>query len=358
MVVVGPEVPLVHGIHDFFLNDTTLKSIPVIGPVRKAAMLEGSKDFAKDFLTRHNTPTARYKSFDNTTISGAGDFLRTLDPPYVIKADGLAAGKGVVIADSIKDAEEELIAMIGGKFGTAGNKVVIEQFLRGIELSVFIITDGKTYKLLPAAKDYKRVGVGDKGLNTGGMGAVSLVPFADWTFMEKVRSRIIDPTMQGLISDGIEYKGFIFFGLINVNGDPLVIEYNARMGDPEAEVVIPRIKSDLYDLLEGVAQGNLSERDLITDDRFVTTVMLVSGGYPGSFKKDYPVKGLEDTTDCVVFHAGTKIIEDKLVTSGGRVLAISSWGKTMKEALDGSYRNAGKISFTDMYFRTDIGFDL
>jgi phosphoribosylamine--glycine ligase len=358
MVVVGPEVPLVHGIHDFFLNDTTLKSIPVIGPVKKAAMLEGSKDFAKDFLTRHNIPTARYKSFDNMTISGAGDFLRTLDPPYVIKADGLAAGKGVVIADSIKDAEEELIAMIGGKFGTAGNKVVIEQFLRGIELSVFIITDGKTYKLLPAAKDYKRVGVGDKGLNTGGMGAVSPVPFADWTFMEKVRSRIIDPTMQGLISDGIEYKGFIFFGLINVNGDPLVIEYNARMGDPEAEVVIPRIKSDLYDLLEGVAQGNLSERDLITDDRFVTTVMLVSGGYPGSFKKDYPVKGLEDTSDCVVFHAGTKIIEDKLVTSGGRVLAISSWGKTMKEALDGSYRNAGKISFTDMYFRTDIGFDL
>jgi phosphoribosylamine--glycine ligase len=358
MVVVGPEVPLVAGIHDFFLCDEILKTVPVIGPVKKAAMLEGSKDFAKAFLTRHNIPTARYRSFDKTTLKDAGDFLRTLDPPYVIKADGLAAGKGVLILENIREAVDELNAIFSGKFGTAGNTVVIEQFLRGIELSVFIITDGKSYKLLPAAKDYKRIGEGDKGLNTGGMGAVSPIPFADAAFMEKVRTRVIDPTMQGLLADGIQYKGFIFFGLISVNGEPFVIEYNARLGDPESEVIIPRIKSDLYELIEGVAQGNLSERDFRTDDRFVTTLMLVSGGYPGSYSKGYPISGLGETSGCVVFHAGTKKIENNIVTSGGRVLAVSSWGNSMKEALEGSYRNAGLISFTDIKYRTDIGFDL
>lgn len=358
MVVVGPEVPLVDGIHDFFLSDEVLRTVPVIGPVKKAAMLEGSKDFAKAFLTRHNIPTARYRSFVKANLKDAGDFIRSLDPPYVIKADGLAAGKGVLILENIREAEDELNAILNGKFGSAGNTVVIEQFLRGIELSVFIITDGKSYKLLPAAKDYKRIGEGDKGLNTGGMGAVSPVPFADAGFMEKVITRVIDPTMQGLLADGIQYKGFIFFGLISVKGEPFVIEYNARLGDPESEVIIPRIKSDLFELLEGVAQGNLSERDFRTDDRFVTTVMLVSGGYPGNYSKGYLISGLDETSDCVVFHAGTKKVENNVVTSGGRVLAVSSWGNSMKEALEGSYRNAGLISFTDIRYRTDIGFDL
>jgi phosphoribosylamine--glycine ligase len=358
IVIVGPEAPLVEGIHDFFLNDSALKNIPLIGPDKSAARLEGSKDFAKAFLTRHKIPTAAYKSFDRSSLKYAPGFLKTLNPPYVIKADGLAAGKGVLIIDDIHEAEREIEAILSGKFGSAGQKVVIEQFLKGIELSVFIITDGISYILLPEAKDYKRIGEGDTGLNTGGMGAVSPVPFADHIFMEKVKSRIIDPTMKGLSDDGIVYKGFIFFGLINVEGNPYVIEYNARLGDPESEVIIPRIKSDLFELIEGVANGNLAERVIETDGRFVTTVMLVSGGYPGDYVKGKPIQGLDLTKESVVFHAGTKIAEDKVVTSGGRVLAVSSWGTTMKEALEISYRNAGLLSFDGIYYRTDIGFDL
>lgn len=358
IVIVGPEAPLVEGIHDFFLKDNSLKNIPVIGPDRSAARLEGSKDFAKDFLTRHRIPTAAYKSFDKSTLKDVPDFLRTLAPPYVIKADGLAAGKGVLIIDEIHAAEREAEAIIGGKFGAAGQKVVIEQFLKGIELSVFIITDGISYKLLPEAKDYKRIGEGDTGLNTGGMGAVSPVPFADEIFMARVKSRIIEPTMKGLSDDGIVYKGFIFFGLINVDGDPYVIEYNARLGDPESEVIIPRIKSDLFDLIEGVAKGDLSARKIEIDERFVTTVMLVSGGYPGDYEKGKSISGLGHTKDCVVFHAGTKKAEDTVVTSGGRVLAVSSWGNKMKEALGVCYRNAEMLSFEGIYYRTDIGFDL
>jgi phosphoribosylamine--glycine ligase len=358
MVIVGPEAPLVEGIHDFFLNDNELKKIPVIGPDKSAARLEGSKDFAKAFLTRHNIPTAVYKSFDSFSLTEVRTFLKTLTPPYVLKADGLAAGKGVLIIDDISEAEREVEAILGGKFGAAGQKVVIEQFLKGIELSVFIITDGKSYILLPEAKDYKRVGEGDTGLNTGGMGAVSPVPFAGSDFMEKVKSRIIDPTMKGLSSDGIIYKGFIFFGLINVGGEPFVIEYNARLGDPESEAIIPRIKSDFFDLIEGVANGDLAERSLVTDKRFVTTVMLVSGGYPGAYRKGIPIKGLELPEDCIVFHAGTTNRAEEVVTSGGRVLAVSSWGKTMKEALDTSYRNTNLLYFDGMYYRKDIGFDL
>lgn len=358
MVIVGPEAPLVGGLHDFFLNDDRLRSVPVIGPDRSAARLEGSKDFAKGFLTRHNIPTAAYRSFNKANMHEAHDFLKQLKPPYVVKADGLAAGKGVLIINSLDDAEKELGAMLEGKFGSAGNKVIIEQYLSGIELSVFIITDGKSYKLLPEAKDYKRVGEGDKGLNTGGMGAVSPVPFAGDNFMNKVRTRIIDPTMKGLAEEGIVYKGFIFFGLINVLGDPYVIEYNARLGDPESEVMIPRIKSDLFDLIEGVANSNLAEKQIEIDDRYVSTVMLVSGGYPGNYEKGKIISGLDRTKECVVFHAGTKISDNGIVTSGGRVLAVSSWGATMKEALDGSYRNAGLVTFENMYYRTDIGFDL
>lgn len=358
IVIVGPEAPLVAGIHDFFLADDQLKKIPVIGPSKTAAQLEGSKDFAKAFLLRHNIPTAAYRCFSRDNISEASSFLKTLDPPYVLKADGLAAGKGVLIIDDIKEAEQELASMLGGKFGKAGEKVVIEQFLKGIELSVFIITDGKSYKLLPEAKDYKRVGVGDTGRNTGGMGAVSPVPFATPEFMQKVKERIIEPTVNGLLSEGISYKGFIFFGLINVSGDPYVIEYNARLGDPESEVVIPRIKSDLFDLIEGVAKGDLAERDIETDERFVTTVMLTSGGYPGDYEKGKVINGLENVDNAVVFHAGTRMTEGKVLTSGGRVLSVSSWGSSMKEALQGSYKGAAAISFEKMYFRTDIGFDL
>src|SRR5450759_1052656 len=358
IVIVGPEAPLVEGIHDFFLNDTSLKSIPVIGPDKSAARMEGSKDFAKEFLIRHNIPTAAYKSFDKSSLKEVPAFLKTLTPPYVIKADGLAAGKGVLIIDDIFDAEREVGAMLNGKFGIAGQKVVIEQFLKGIELSVFIITDGVTYKLLPEAKDYKRIGVGDTGLNTGGMGAVSPVPFADSCFMKKVMDRVVEPTMKGLISDRIEYKGFLFFGLISVNGDPYVIEYNARLGDPETEVIIPRIKSDFFDLIEGVAKGDLADGELDIDERFVTTVMLASGGYPGDYEKGKQITGLEGIKDSVVFHAGTKSIDGKVVTSGGRVMAVSSWGQTKKEALSISYRNAGLINFEGLYFRTDIGFDL
>jgi len=358
MVVVGPEAPLVAGIHDFFLKDDFLKDIPVIGPDRSAARLEGSKDFAKGFLVRHKIPTAAYKTFEKSTAGGVRDFLNTMNSPYVVKADGLAAGKGVLIIEDIDEAEKEVNAVLDGKFDKAGSKVVVEQFLKGIELSVFIITDGKSWKLLPEAKDYKRVGAGDTGLNTGGMGGVSPVPFAGKEFMDKVRTRIIDPTMKGLSEEGIIYKGFLFFGLINVGGDPFVIEFNARLGDPESEVVIPRIRSDLFDLLEGVASGDLSERTLETDDRCVTTVMLVAGGYPGSYEKGMEISGLEKTKDCVVFHAGTKTAGNKVLTSGGRVLAVSSWGRTMPEALQGSYRNAALISFEKMYFRKDIGFDL
>jgi phosphoribosylamine--glycine ligase len=358
LVVVGPEAPLVAGIHDFFLQDDFLKNIPVIGPVKSAARLEGSKDFAKAFLTKYKIPTARYRSFDRTSLNDAEAFLKTLEPPYVIKADGLAAGKGVIILDNINDAKAEVNAIISGKFGAAGQKVVIEQFLKGTELSVFIITDGKSYKLLPEAKDYKRVGEGDSGLNTGGMGAISPVPFADEQFMKKVKGRIIDPTIKGLKEEGIEYRGFMFFGLISVKGDPFVIEYNARLGDPESEAIIPRIKSDLFDLIEGVVNGDLDERDLVIDEQFIATVMLVSGGYPGHYQKGYEISGLDMARDCIVFHSGTKITDDKVVTSGGRVLAVSSWGKTLKDALAGSYRNAGSISFRDVYFRKDIGFDL
>jgi phosphoribosylamine--glycine ligase len=358
IVLVGPEAPLVDGIHDFFLADTEIRNIPVIGPDKSAARLEGSKDFAKGFLTRHNIPTASYRSFEKEAAGDVHSFLKTLSPPYVIKADGLAAGKGVLIIDSPEEAEAEVISILNGKFGKAGNKVVIEQFLKGIELSVFIITDGKSYKILPEAKDYKRVGEGDTGLNTGGMGAVSPVPFADKVFMDKVRIRIIDPTVEGLAKENITYKGFIFFGLINVGGDPFVIEYNARMGDPESEVVIPRIKSDLFDLIEGVAKGDLHTRTIEIDDRFAATVMAVSGGYPGEYVRGKMVTGLNDVSDSVVFHAGTREKAEGVVTSGGRVLAVTSWGKSVKEALAVSYRNLSLIKFEGMYFRSDIGFDL
>lgn len=358
IVIVGPEAPLTMGIHDFFLNDDKLKNIPLIGPDRSAARLEGSKDFAKAFLTRHKIPTSAYKTFDNTNVKEALAFLSTLNPPYVIKADGLAAGKGVVIIEDIYEAEKEVEAMLNGKFGAAGQKVVIEQFLKGIELSVFIISDGFTYKLLPEAKDYKRIGVGDTGLNTGGMGAVSPVTFADDNFMEKVKQRIIDPTMKGLSDDGIIYKGFIFFGLINVEGNPFVIEYNCRLGDPESEVIIPRIKTDFFELIEGVVKGDLAGRKIEIDDRFVTTVVLVSGGYPGTYNKGKLVHGLDLTEGSVVFHAGTKKEAGNVVTSGGRVLAVSSWGSSLKEALSTSYRNAGLLDFDGKYYRPDIGFDL
>ena len=358
LVIVGPEVPLAMGIVDFFLNDKSLKDIPLIGPDKSASRLEASKDFAKAFLKRHKIPTASYKSFDKTTQKEVFSFLRTLSPPFVIKADGLAAGKGVVIIDDIYEAEKEVAAMLNGKFGIAGQKVVIEEFLKGIELSVFIVTDGITYKLLPEAKDYKRVGAGDTGLNTGGMGAVSPVPFADHFFMEKVKERIIDPTIEGLSKDGIVYKGFIFFGLINVKGDPYVIEYNTRLGDPESEVIIPRIKSDFFELIEGVAKGDLAERKIEIDERFVTTVMLVSGGYPGNYEKGKTIYGLDLTMGSEIFHAGTKNEAGKIVTSGGRVLAVSSWGTKMKEALKTSYLNADLLKFEGRYYRTDIGFDL
>jgi phosphoribosylamine--glycine ligase len=358
IVIVGPEAPLAMGIHDFFLADDKLKKIPLIGPDKSASRLEGSKDFAKEFLTRHNIPTSEYKTFTSLNVMEASAFLKTLDPPYVIKADGLAAGKGVVIIEDIHEAEKEVEAMLKGKFGQAGQKVVIEQFLKGIELSVFIISDGYSYKLLPEAKDYKRIGVGDTGLNTGGMGAVSPVPFADDDFMKKVRQRIIDPTIKGLSDDGIIYKGFIFFGLINVSGDPYVIEYNCRLGDPESEVIIPRIKTDLFDLIEGVANGDLASRRIEIDKRVVATIMLVSGGYPGTYDKGKQIHGLNLIEDSVVFHAGTKNEAAGLVTSGGRVLAVSSWGSSMKEALSTSYRNAALLKFDGKYYRTDIGFDL
>jgi phosphoribosylamine--glycine ligase len=358
MVLVGPEDPLVKGIADYFTGHAELKNTPVIGPSKKAAMLEGSKDFAKAFMLRHHIPTARHKSVSFKQVTDGIRFLDTLKPPYVLKADGLAAGKGVLIINNIHEAKEELHNMLQGKFGEAGKTVVIEEFLTGIELSVFVVTDGKTYKLLPEAKDYKRVGEGDTGPNTGGMGAVSPVPFADAPFMQRVEERIIIPTIKGLQSEDIEYKGFIFFGLINCHGEPHVIEYNARLGDPETEVILPRLKTDIIDLLEGVANGNLAEKSVEFDNRFVTTVMLASGGYPGAYEKGKEITGLDKTTESIIFHAGTKPVDNRVITNGGRVIAVSSYGSTMKEALALSYKNAGIIDFDTKYFRADIGFDL
>ncbi len=358
MVVVGPEDPLVRGIADYFAQSPVLMNIPVIGPSKKAAMLEGSKEFAKGFMIRHHIPTARYKSVTFPRITEGIRFLDTLKPPYVLKADGLAAGKGVLIINSLFDARDELHQILSGKFGDAGKTVVIEEFLSGIELSVFVITDGKTYKILPEAKDYKRIGEGDTGPNTGGMGAISPVPFADAGFMKKVEDRIIVPTIMGLQHDGIEYKGFIFFGMISCHGEPYVIEYNARLGDPESEVVLPRLRTDLVDLLEGVASGTLADKTIDIDDRFVATVMLASGGYPGAYEKGKEITGLDRVSGSVVFHAGTKQDVDRLVTNGGRVMAVSSYGTTMNEALAKCYQNAAIIAFEKKYYRPDIGFDL
>jgi phosphoribosylamine--glycine ligase len=359
MVVVGPEDPLVKGIYDFFLNDESLKNIPVIGPSKLGATLEGSKEFAKEFLVKHKIPTAAYDSFTAETVEKGCDFLETLQPPYVLKADGLAAGKGVLIIQDLEEAKSELRNMlVGQKFGAASSKVVIEEFLDGIELSCFVLTDGKSYKILPTAKDYKRIGEGDTGLNTGGMGAVSPVPYVDAVLMEKIETRIVKPTIAGLQKDGIPYKGFVFIGLINVKNEPLVIEYNVRMGDPETEVVVPRLQSDLVELFQAVANEKLDEFELKIDPRSATTVMLVSGGYPEDFEKGKVISGLEKVENSIVFHAGTKFDNGNVVTNGGRVMAITSYGNSFQEALAQSYKNVAEISWENVYFRKDIGFDL
>ncbi|MDY9920069.1 MULTISPECIES: phosphoribosylamine--glycine ligase [Proteiniphilum] len=358
MIVVGPEVPLVEGVYDYFHEDEDICHIAVIGPSREGAQLEGSKDFAKRFMTTYNIPTARFKTVTLENVTEGNAFLDSLPSPYVLKADGLAAGKGVLILNDLNEAKQSLWEMLNGKFGAASKSVVIEEFLSGIECSVFVLTDGRSYKILPVAKDYKRIGEGDTGLNTGGMGAVSPVSFADDLFMEKVRRRIVEPTIEGLQKEKIDYKGFIFLGLINVEGEPKVIEYNVRMGDPETEVVVPLIKSDLLELFTAVATETLDEKVLEIDDRYAVTVMMVSGGYPGSYENGKIIEGLNDVEDSIVFHAGTKNVGDKIVTSGGRVLSVTSYGKTMDEALGTSYKNIAKIHFENGYFRKDIGFDL
>ena len=359
MVVVGPEDPLVKGIFDFFQNDPDLKNIPVIGPSKRGAQLEGSKEFAKEFLVKHNIPTAAYASFTKETVDAGCTFLETLQPPYVLKADGLAAGKGVLIIQELAEAKEELRNMlVHSKFGEASSKVVIEEFLDGIELSCFVLTDGKNYKILPTAKDYKRIGEGDTGLNTGGMGAVSPVPFADDVLLEKIENRIVKPTIEGLQKDGIQYKGFVFIGLINVKGEPIVIEYNVRMGDPETEVVIPRLKSDLVDLFLAVANEKLDKKTLEIDTQSAATIMVVSGGYPEEYVNGKVISGIETVTDSIVFHAGTKVDNGQITSNGGRVLAVTSLGANFEEAIKKSYQNIDKLHFDTMYFRKDIGFDL
>jgi len=359
LVVVGPEDPLVKGIHDYFLNDEVLKDIAVIGPKKDGAQLEGSKDFSKQFMVKHGVPTARYSTFTKDNLGEGEIFLATLSPPFVLKADGLAAGKGVLILDSLDEAKKELRSMlVGAKFGAASERVVVEEFLDGIELSVFVLTDGISYKILPSAKDYKRIGEGDTGLNTGGMGAISPVPFADHDFISKVEEQIVKPTIKGLQVEGIDYRGFIFIGLMNCNGDPKVIEYNCRMGDPETEAVIPRIKSDFLDLLQGVATQTLHTKNFETIDETAATVVLVSGGYPGDFEKGKIVSGLDNGNNSIIFHSGTKTVDDDVVTNGGRVFAVTSFGKNIHEAVNKSFKVAESIKYEGKYYRKDIGADL